>query len=85
MAILKTVVLDSGVIIENGYHKVVRAEALAGGMLIYTVLSYKDSAKELPSFNCKTYKSSYDLEGDNIFVQAYADMKVNDFSNGTDV
>ena len=85
MAILKTIKLESGITAENSYHKVSSTEALSNGQLRYTVLSYIDSDKSLPAFSSVRYTAKYDLEGGNIFEQAYADMKENNFSEGENV
>jgi hypothetical protein len=84
MALKNTAKTDQGFDAIDAYHRVENLSLIDKTRMVFQVKSYKNS-EGLPSFSNVAYESVYDLQGENLFAQAYAYLKsLPEFSGATD-
>lgn len=84
MALQKTVNTVHGFLVTDAYHRVEGVTLNSKSQLGFKIRSYVSIDK--PSFDEKSYKCVYDLNGDNPIAQAYMYAKTtDDFSTALDV
>lgn len=76
MAIKNKVKLDNGVIVDEAYCRVENIQ-LSKTEMTFTLRNYVEVEK--PFFSESLFSCSYDIEGDNAFIQAYEHVKSLDY------
>ncbi len=85
MALSLTRETPTGFLAENAYHRVeLPSVGLDKTTLTFRVRTYKSPG--FPAFDDRVFEGSFDLNGPNIFVQAYEHLKtLEEFAGGVDV
>lgn len=84
MALQNTKLVDSGVEVQNAYHRVCRVSIPTKTIIEFTLCAYVSSQHEVP-FASDFYTCAYDIYGDNPIRQAYLHLKtLPEFVNAVD-
>jgi len=84
MALSKTIKTESGITVENAYHRVREVKIQGTNYLHFKVKSFADKSQGRP-FSESEHGCDYDLEGDNPLAQAYIYIKtLPEFANSID-
>jgi len=82
MALSKTVTTPQGFEAVNAYHRVESVSVQGKTELIFSLASYKDKDQAL-SFASKRVVCPYDIDGGNVFEQAYKHLKATEEFSGS--
>lgn len=74
MALSKTVITPQGFESVSAYHRVESVSVQGKSELVFSLASYKDKDQSL-SFSSKRVACPYDINGGNVFEQAYKYLK----------
>ena len=84
MALSKTIQTESGITVENAYHRVREVKIQGTNYLHFKVKSFADKSQGRP-FSESEHGCDYDLEGNNPLAQAYTYVKtLSEFANAID-
>ena len=84
MALKKTVTTPQGFEAVSAYHRVESVSVQGKSELVFSLSSYKDKDQSL-SFASKRVVCPYDIDGGNVFEQAYLFIKsTEEFSDSID-
>lgn len=73
MALKKTVTTASGITVENAYHRVENVIHVSKTSIEFKIRSYVDPG--LMHFDEHAFSCAYDMNGQNVYFQAYSAVK----------
>lgn len=73
MALKQTVTTASGITVENAYHRVENVVHVNKYAIEFKIRSYVDSS--LMPFDERAFSCAYDIDGQNVYSQAYSAVK----------
>lgn len=86
MALQKQITTAEGFTASSAYHKVKVNDFPLKRTMAFEVQVYKDSNKDGKSIENKRYTCAYDLNGSDVYAQAYSYLKsLDEYSDATDI
>ena len=73
MALKQTVTTASGITVENAYHRVENVVHVNKAAIEFKIRSYVDPG--LMPFDERAFSCAYDINGPNVYSQAYSSVK----------
>lgn len=73
MALKKTITTASGITVENAYHRIENVVHLGKTAIEFKIRSYVDPS--LMPFDERAFSCAYDIDGQNVYAQAYSAVK----------
>lgn len=73
MALKKTVTTASGITVENAYHRIENVVHVNKTAIEFKIRSYVDTS--LMPFDEQGFSCAYDIDGPNVYSQAYSAVK----------